>query len=169
VVRGGAHARLPVREPDEAAQHRGGAHSNLDDAPPEAGERLAAVAALTDACCDALLDVEHRTACRRLLVDVAAADPALLQRGRADTIAAAAVWIVAKANGSLSQSPGGLTAKAVGEQLGVGSNPGQRAATMLRAIGAPKRHTYDLALGTARYLVAERRRWVREMAAAPSR
>ncbi|MBW3601149.1 MAG: hypothetical protein KY434_00410 [Actinobacteria bacterium] len=126
--------------------------------------KVAEVADLVDACCLEFLDVEHRTACRRLLRDVAVAQPGILRRrGRAETAAAAIVWIVVKANRGFSQREGGLTAKALGEWLGVGSSPGQRAPTLLRAIDAPARRYPDMSLGTPRYLVADRRRWIIEM------
>jgi len=126
--------------------------------------KVAAVGDLVDACCEELLDAEHRTACRRFLRDVAAAEPGIFRRrGRAETAAAAIVWIVAKANHGFSQRDGGLTAKALGEWFGVGGNPGQRAPTLLQAIGAPTQRYADIRLGTPRYLVAGRRRWIIEM------
>jgi hypothetical protein len=134
---------------------------DLDGVAEDVRPKAAEVAALTDACCDELLDVEHRTACRRLVRDVATADPGVLRRrGRPETAAAATVWIVAKANRGFSQRPGGLTAKAVGEWFGVGSNPAQRAPTLLDAIGAPGRRFNAVVLGTPRYLVADRRRQI---------
>ena len=135
----------------------------LSQVPADVHEMVTDVADLVDACCVDLLDVEHRTACRRLLTDIAAADPAIFRRGRAQTAAAGIVWLVLKANDGFSQRPGGLTAKAVGERFGVGANPGQRAPTLLAAIDAPSRHAYDIRLGTARYLVAERRRALAEI------
>ena len=136
---------------------------DLSQVPPDVHDRVTDVADLVDGCCAELLDVEHRTACRRLLGDVAAADPSIFRRrGRPETAAAAIVWIVAKANRAFSQRPGGLTAKAVGEWFGVGSNPGQRAPTLLKAIDAPGRYFADVRLGTPRYLVADRRREIAE-------
>jgi hypothetical protein len=122
------------------------------------------VADLVDACCDALLDIEHRTACRRLLSDVASAQPGIFRRrARTETAAAAIVWIVVKANRGFSQHQGGLTAKALGEWFGVSGSPGQRAPALLQAIGAPAQGYSDIRLGTPRYLVAQRRRWIIEM------
>ncbi|CAN5359401.1 hypothetical protein BH20ACT9_BH20ACT9_00660 [soil metagenome] len=126
--------------------------------------KVAEVADLVDACCGELLDVEHRTACRRFLRDVAVAEPGIFRRrGRAETAAAAIVWIVVKANQGFSQREGGLTAKALGEWFGLGGSPGQRAPTLLQAIGAPAPRYSDMCLGTPRYLVADRRRWIIEM------
>jgi hypothetical protein len=135
----------------------------LSRIPPDVHDKVSDVADLVDGCCVGLLDTEHRTACRRLLGDVAAADPGIFRRrGRAETAAAAIVWIVVKANRGFSQSPVGLTAKAIGEWFGVGSNPGQRAPTLLKAIDAPGRYFSDVRLGTPRYLVADRRRGIAE-------
>ncbi|MGI8874315.1 MAG: DUF6398 domain-containing protein [Egibacteraceae bacterium] len=135
---------------------------DLDAVPSDIRARVAEVAALTDGCCDDLLDVEHRTACRRLLADAAAGNPDVFRRrGRADTAAAATVWIVLHGNDGFSQRPGGLTAKAVGEWFGV-SNAGQRAPTLLKAIDAPGPSPSASRLGTPRYLVADRRRTIVE-------
>lgn len=130
----------------------------LDRVPDDVRERAARIAALTDAACEELLDVEHRTACRRLLVDVAAADPAILRRrGRDDTAAAAVVWTVAKANGSFQPYHGGLTAKQLLGWFGITGSVSQRSETMLRALGVPRRPDGGLRLGTPRYLVAAAR------------
>ncbi|CAN5423826.1 hypothetical protein BH23ACT9_BH23ACT9_38360 [soil metagenome] len=120
--------------------------------------RVTEVAGLTDGACNGLLDVECRTACRRLLADVAAAEPDIFRRrGRTDTAAAAIVWVVARVNEELSAHTGGLTAKAVGAWFGV-TNPSQRAATMLKALDVPDTSSYSLCLGTPCYLTSAYRR-----------
>ena len=101
---------------DELRRAVGGARAldGLDDAPlpdepfveervpADVRDRVAEVRELVDRCCDTLLDVEHRTAARRLLAAVAEGDPAVIRRrGRAETAAAAIVWLVARANRSL--------------------------------------------------------------------
>lgn len=129
--------------------------------PSEASERVGEVVALVDRGCDALLDAECRTAARRLLADVAAADPDAVRRGRADTAAAALLWAVTKANDRFSA--GGLTAKELQGWVGVSGSASQRAATLLKAIGvAPQASAGGLALGTARYLTGDRRRAIVE-------
>lgn len=132
--------------------------------PDDVHDRVAAVADLTDGCCDQLLDREHRTACRRLLVDVAAADPRIFRRrGRPETAAAAVVWMVAKANRSFdAHTPGGLRSTGLAEWFGIVGGPSARASTMLRAleIGDSRRDGTELRLGTPRYLVASRRRGI---------
>jgi hypothetical protein len=117
-----------------------------------------AVGGLVDRWCDALADVELRTACRRLLVDVVAADPRVLRRTkRVDVFAAAICWIVGKANDVFS--PGGVMVKDLCEHFHTSSGaPSQRAATMLRAIGVPTDQYGGMALGSTRYLVSSQRR-----------
>lgn len=118
---------------------------------------LTEIADLTDRCCADLLDSEHATACRRLLRDIAArAD--VFRRGRPDTAAAGIVWIIAKANHTFNQRPGGLTAKAVGDWFGLGSNAAQRAPTLLQALAVPEQRYRDVRLRSPRYLTAARRR-----------
>ena len=53
--------------------------------PDDVHERVAEVLALTDGCCDELLDVEHRTATRRVLARIAGLKPEVFRRrGRPD-------------------------------------------------------------------------------------
>jgi hypothetical protein len=121
-------------------------------------DRVRTVAGLVDRCCEDLLDVEHRTACRRFLADVAAGDPQIFRRRSKDETAAAAVaWTIAKANGTLQAHHGGLTARRLVEWFGIRGSVSQRAQPMLRAIGVDRSSSYDLRLGSARYLVAAER------------
>jgi len=64
---------------------------------------VATVVELADAGCDALLDVEHRTACRRLIALAAAGDPRTVLRRKRDPnrLAAAAVLAVGRLNRSI--------------------------------------------------------------------
>ena len=127
--------------------------------PAEARERVAGVLALVDHCCAALLDVELRTAARRLLARMAATDPGVLRRGRVDTTAAAICWIVAKANDVFEA--GGLTGKQLLDWFGVAANtPTQRGKSLLRAIGLDQGAlSYgQLDLGSPDYLTTARRR-----------
>lgn len=159
---------------DYLADHVGGtaALAALDDRPlpPEPFDegavpvdlvaRVGEVRELTDRCCEAFFDAEHRTACHRLLADVVHADPSILRRGRTDTAAAAVVWLVAKANDSFDSYTGGLT---VGELLGwfgITGSVSQRANTMRDALDVPRRAGYAAAtsLGSPRYLVSGHRR-----------
>lgn len=141
--------------PDEPAE--------LDRLPDDVRERVALIADLTDTCCEQLLDIEHRTACRRLLVDVAEADPQIFRRrSRDDTAAAAVVWTVTKANDTLEPYHGGLTAKRLLGWFGITGSVSQRAETMLRALGVPRRDDTGIRLGTPRYLAADARASIAE-------
>jgi hypothetical protein len=59
--------------------------------PDDFHDKVAEVLALCDRCCDELLDVEYRTACRRLLARSAAGDPAVFRRRAGSGTAAAAI------------------------------------------------------------------------------
>lgn len=136
--------------PDEAF-----AWDRIDD---DIADRVADVLALTDGCCDEVLDVEYRTACRRLLADVAAADPQVFRRrGRTDTAAAAIAWVVGKANRVFDTHRTGVAVADVVGWFGVAGSPSQRAATMLKALGIDA-DSYGMDLGTPRYLVSAHRR-----------
>jgi len=156
------------REELHSAAGGAGALDELDDAPlpdeafawervpADVHGRVAEVLELVDGCCDALLDVEHRTAARRLLAAVAAADPTIFRRrGRAETAAAAVCWLIAKANRSLS--PFGLQAKELLGHFGV-TSVSQRSGPMLAAIRVGPHRSGEIDLGSPRYLTAARRR-----------
>jgi hypothetical protein len=121
--------------------------------------RVREVLALTDRCCEETLDVEYRTACRRVLARVAFREPEIFRRkGRAETAAAALVWMVGKANDLFEQRPGGMQVRDLMSYFGLGQGSvSQRAATMLRA-GGFNDDTYIVRLGSPDYLVAARRR-----------
>jgi hypothetical protein len=158
-------------ELDELRRAVGGARAldELDDAPlpdepfaeervPEVvRDRVAEVRELVDRCCDALLDVEHRTAARRLLAAVAEGDPNIFRRrGRAETAAAAVCWLVAKANRRVGYG-GDLAAKDLLGWFGVRS-ASQRSEPMLAAIGVNPYDRVELELESPAYLTAARRR-----------
>jgi hypothetical protein len=122
--------------------------------------RVGAVLALCDRVCDELLDIEHRTACRRLLARIATGDPAVFRRrSRAETAAAAVCWLVGCANGTFHANQGQLRVKDVLASLEVsGTTPSQRAETLLRAAGIPWPASGPIELGSPDYLVSARRR-----------
>jgi PemK-like, MazF-like toxin of type II toxin-antitoxin system len=63
-----------------------------DGIPEDVTARVHEVLALTDRCCEEMLDFEYRTACRRVLAHVASWEPEVSRRkGRAETAAAALV------------------------------------------------------------------------------
>lgn len=127
-------------------------------------ERVGQVLALVDDCCTGFFGataapIELRTACRRLLSAVAAADPAIFRRRTVPAGSAAAVcWIVGKAN-HLVAVHGGLAVKDMMARLGVSGSPSQRAESMLRAIGVDpvSRYDGDMDLGSPGLLVSTRR------------
>lgn len=133
-----------------------------DGIPDDVRGRVAEVLALIDHCCDERLDVEYRTACRRLLARVASGDSDVFRRkGRAETAAATMVWIVGKAN-DLFQLWGGMQVKDLMGYFGLQTGGvSQRATTMLRA-GGFSPDTSNLRLGSPDYLVSARRRKIIE-------
>jgi hypothetical protein len=132
--------------------------------PDDVTARVHEVLALTDRCCDEMLDFQYRTACRRVLARIASKEPeAFRRKGRAETAAAALVWIVGKANGLFEQRPGGMQVKDLISHFGLRQGSvAQRAATMLRA-GGFRDDTYIVRLGAPDYLVAARRRRIIKM------
>jgi len=115
-----------------------------------------------DAFCDRWLDIEHRTAVRRLLFEVAAADPGIFRdSGRVDTAAAALCWIIGKANGVFNQrwgSHGSMLVKDLMGWFGLTGSPSNRAARMLRAVGVEDRwFAIWNALGNPDLLVSRQR------------
>ena len=117
--------------------------------------RVGEVVELTDGCCDALLDVEHRTAARRLLAAAVEGDPNIFRRGRADTVAAATCWLVVGANGRPGRPP--IMLKELMAHFGLTGSPSQRGTALLRAIGLGPHDPAGTVLGSARYLTAGRR------------
>ena len=132
--------------------------------PDDVTARVDEVLALTDRCCEEMLDFEYRTACRRVLARVASGGPEVFRRkGRAETAAAALVWIVGKANDLFAQRTGGILVRDLMSHFGLGqSSVAQRAAAMLRA-GGFYDDTYYVRLGSPDYLVAARRRRIIKM------
>lgn len=126
--------------------------------PDDVHDRVSEVLDLCDACCDTLLDTEHRTACRRLLARCAAGDPAIFRRtGRANTAAAAVCWIIGKANDAFSYY-GNLAVKDLTAHFELGTTSvSQRATALLRAGGFPTETYGGIKLGDPRYLVSARR------------
>jgi hypothetical protein len=112
---------------------------------------------LVDRCCDELLDVELRTAARRLLARLAATAPRLLA-GRPDMTAAAACWMVGHANRVFDR--GSPAVKDLMRCVGVGaSSPSSRAQPLLRALGVdPTYWAYEsAALGSPDHLTGSMR------------
>jgi Domain of unknown function (DUF6398) len=132
--------------------------------PDDVTARVHEVLVLIDRCCEEMLDFEYRTPCRRVLARVASSEPEVFRRkGRAETAAAALVWIIGKANDLFEQRTGGMQVRDLMSHFGLGqSSIAQRAATMLRA-GGFRDDTYIVRLGAPDYLVAARRRRIIKM------
>ncbi|MET1082166.1 MAG: DUF6398 domain-containing protein [Burkholderiales bacterium] len=126
--------------------------------------RVHEVLVFVDGCCEEMLGLEYRTACRRVLARVAFRGPDVFRRkSRAETAAAALVWIVGKANDLFEQRTGGMQVRDLMSHFGLGQGSvAQRAATMLRA-GGFSDDTYIVRLESPEYLVAARRRRIIKM------
>ena len=170
---GGLMRRLLV---DGCRRRRRAAHPRRPAVPDEefdwsriAGDihgKVGEVLALTDACCDELLDVEYRTACRRLLARAAAGDAAVFRRRASSASAAAAIcWIVGKDNDLFSHRGGGMQVKDLIAHFGLKQGSvSQRAETLMKAAGIdPSTPSWDLRLGAPQLLVSRRRRRMIEL------
>jgi len=91
----------------------------------ESAERaaVAAVLALSDAACEALLDLEFRTIARRILALVASRDPRPIRRSKQpDRLAAGIVWLAGRGNGEFGRrSPRWRSAALLWDWFGVTS------------------------------------------------
>lgn len=137
--------------------------------PDDVRPTVEAIAAAADGCCEQLLDVEYRTACRRLLARAAAGDPEVFRRkAGTDTTALGLVWAVGKGNDLFGAGSSGPLVKDLAAHFGVRSSVApRRAAKLLGAAGVPaaeaERAAYGLALGTPDLLVSDHRRRLIEL------
>jgi hypothetical protein len=134
-----------------------------DPIPADIHDRVTEVLRLVDRCCDELLDVEYRTACRRYLGRAAVADPEIFRRrSRADTAAAAICWCIGKANDLF---PAQMLVKDLMGHFGIGQGSvSQRSEPLLRAIGVDPRDQYGrMHLGSPDYLTSGRRERIRAL------
>jgi Domain of unknown function (DUF6398) len=118
------------------------------------------VLAACDECCDQMLGTEYRTACRRLLARVAAADPAVFRRKSSPVVSAAAIcWLIGKGNDVFSPYGDRVMVKDMMGHFGLRSgSASQRATTFLKAAGMNPEHYGNIQLGTPDMLVSKRRR-----------
>ena len=128
--------------------------------PEEIGPTVQAILAECDACADAILDVEHRTAMRRFLARAARNDPGLFRRRGSSVRGAAAVaWVVATANRTIGSHRSPLSGKDLLAHFGVTGSVSDRAQSLIRAAGIDHGRTYgSLRVGDPRLLVSRRRR-----------
>ena len=126
--------------------------------PEDIVARVDAVRELVDGCCDALFDVEYRTASRRFLARVAAADPSIFRgRSLARTIAATVCWVVRGANDAFPLEGGTVVlVKEIMAYFGVSGSMPTRAEPMLKALGLDW-SLGSLALNDAALLVSAER------------
>jgi hypothetical protein len=126
--------------------------------PGDVHARVAEVLMLCDGCCEALLDVEYRTACRRFLAVAASGDPDIFRRtARAETAAAAVCWVVGKANDLFTpRYSGNVLVKDVMAHFGLQGSVSQRATTLLKAGGFPGEFYGRIPLASPDYLVSSR-------------
>ena len=123
-----------------------------------------------DRCAEQLLDVEHRTAMRRLLSRAAVGDPAAFRRTASPGRGAAAVaWVICRANDTVGAHGSGLTVQELLAWFGLNGSVSQRAEPLLRANGVDPHRLYeamdlgapDLLTSKARAgIIASRDRWL---------
>jgi hypothetical protein len=134
-----------------------------DDIRPAVGE----IQAWCDRCCDELLTIEHRTACRRFLAMAARGGPQVFRRrARAEKAAASVCWIIGKANDLFQPYGRGMQVKDLEPFFGIPkSTVSQRAKVLMEAAGIFSEYDYvawDLPLGTPELLISARRRTIIE-------
>lgn len=134
-----------------------------DRVPDDVRDRVAGVLTLVDGCCDALLDVEYRTAARRLLAAAAEGDAAVFRRrSRPETTAAAVCWLVGKANRRFER--GDLAVKELMGFFGLKTaSASQRASVLLAAMGLNPYEPGEKALRSPDYLTGARRQQLAEL------
>ena len=131
------------------------------DAGPENEELVAVVSEVVAQCddvCGTLLDVEHRTACRRLVARAAAGGAEWFLSGRTPASMAGSVqWSILRMNRSVRVGNGGPRMKDVAAYLGLKSNISGRYRGLLRAAGLCELWPEFGGPGAADLLVARRR------------
>ena len=113
-----------------------------------------------DACAEALFDVEHRTAMRRLLARAAQNDPKVFRRKGSPVRGAAAVaWIITTGNRTAGSWSGEMTTKDLLAHFGISGSVSDRAVTLARAAGVSDYYmAYTPELKDPALLVSARRR-----------
>jgi hypothetical protein len=129
--------------------------------PEEIGPAVQAILAECDACADAILDVEHRTAMRRFLARAATNAPALFRRKSSPVRGAEAVaWVIGTANRTVGVSDSAMTSMDLLAHLGITGSVSDRARALMRAAGIDHQHQTPgwLRVGDPGLLVSRRRR-----------
>ena len=127
--------------------------------PEEIHPAVQAILDECDACADAILDVEHRTAMRRFLARVARHDPKLFRRKGSPVRGAAAVaWVIATANRTIGSHRSPMTGKDLLAYFGIIGSVSDRTQSLIRAAGIDLNLTYgSLRVGDPGLLVSGRR------------
>ena len=129
----------------------------LPDLDADLRERIEKIAAMCDACNDAMFDVEHRTATRRLIMRIARHGArGFRSKTKDERLAAALCWVVAASNESLG-GPRSVSSRDLLDHFGVKSSVSHNAATLLEPAGLAVRYGTPQ-LVWPRYLVSARRR-----------
>lgn len=128
--------------------------------PAEIHPTVQAILDECDACADALLDAEHRTAMRRFLAGAAQNDPSLFRRRGSPVRGAAAVaWVICTANRTVGSYRSPMTGKDLLAHFGITGSVSDRAQSLIRAAGIDMHLTYgSLRVGSPGLLVSRRRR-----------
>ena len=128
--------------------------------PEEIQPAVQAILDEADACAEAILDVEHRTAMRRFLARAARNDPKLFARKGSPVRGAAAVaWVICTANRTSGAWSSTMASKDLLAHFGITGSVSDRAQTLIRAAGIDQRLTYgSLRVGDPGLLVSRRRR-----------
>jgi hypothetical protein len=141
-----------------------------EDIPADIRTAVDEILTWCDRCCQELLDLEYRTACRRFLAMAARGDPQVFRRrARAEKAAAAVCWIIGKANDLFRHRRAGMQVRDLAAFFGITpSAVSQRGKVLMRAAGISAFYDDyyynpgDLALGTPELLVSARRRAIIE-------
>lgn len=130
-----------------------------DGIPEDIRARVGEYLELLDAVAEERLDVEYRTAMRRLLARAAAHDSSIFRRKASVPRGAAAIaWAVCRANGLPGSQRRAIPATEVAGWFGTNGSVSERAHAFLRAIGAPwTDYSGTVRLGSADLLVSARR------------
>lgn len=130
--------------------------------PDDVRDRLSEILALVDGCCDELLDVEHRTAARRVLARICSHGPEVFRRRGANSTAAAGIVLwVCSMNRTWKLGGRRISQKALLDHFGLKSSVTGRADTLIKAAGFPRYHNpwgVEVVPGSPEYLVARKRR-----------
>ena len=137
-----------------------------DQVPADLHDRAEQVLAACDRCCDDLLGIEYKAACRRLLARAVPGLSSMLSgTAKPEVIAAAMCWVIGKGNQRLGQGRGELRVKDLMGYFGLGqSSVSERGYQIMRAAGIQPASGYPaVRLGSPSLLVSARRRRIIEL------